>query len=242
MSDIHGNLTALKAVIADLRDKGPVDEYWCMGDIVGYGPAPNECVELLKQLDLRCVLGNHDAAAAGLLDLADFNLAAKDAIKWTMDQLSEDNRQFLASLPMHCSEGDYTLVHGSPLDPTWDYISSAAKAKTSLSYLQTLHGLVGHTHVPVLYVYVPENKTCVVSATPAGQPVQIARQGRRILFNPGSVGQPRDGDPRASYALLDVTASTITHHRVPYDVEAVQRAMRALGLPTSLAERLSHGW
>ncbi|MBI2865686.1 MAG: metallophosphoesterase family protein [Chloroflexi bacterium] len=242
IADIHANLTALKAVFEDLKLRGPIDQIWCTGDIVGYGPDPNPCVEFLRAFDLRCVLGNHDAAAVGMLDLENFNPAAKTAAAWTAGELTAASRQFLASLPTQLALGDYTLVHGSPLDPIWDYVTSPSQAKTCFSYLQTPHCLVGHTHVPALYIYFPENDLCTVSMTPAGHSLDVARLKGRILLNPGSVGQPRDRDPRAAYALLDLDAPSLTCYRVGYDIATAQQRMRERGLPLLLAERLSLGW
>ena len=239
LSDIHSNLAALEAVLAAA---GEVDVTWCLGDTVGYGPQPNECTESVRALpQLSCVAGNHDWGALGKLDLSDFNDEARFAAEWTADQLSPANRAWLDGLPERIEADGFTLVHGSPRHPIWEYILNSGVAQANMAYFETLTCLVGHTHVPVVF-WEPGLRHTVAPATlpEAGEP--FSYRAVRSIVNPGAVGQPRDGDPRASYMLLDTDAGTFELQRVPYDIEETQRQMRAAGLPERLAARLSYGW
>jgi diadenosine tetraphosphatase ApaH/serine/threonine PP2A family protein phosphatase len=234
LSDIHANLAALTAVRGDLPD---VDEMWVLGDIVGYGPQPNEVIVALQEMGARSVMGNHDGAAIGQVDVGWFNPDAARAITWTAEVIDENTRAYLASLPEVRREGELTAVHGSPRDPTWEYITDAGVAGANLASFDTRLCLHGHTHVPIVYRADDGN----VQAVPAlpGAPVSV--EMGRLLVNPGSVGQPRDGNPAASYLLIDTAAQTAQFRRVTYDVAATQRLMRDAGLPLRLAERLSYG-
>lgn len=234
VSDIHSNLTALDAVLAKV---GAVDGLWHLGDVVGYGPEPDAVVERLAGLGALGVRGNHDAAAYGGIDIDWFNPDARAAMEWTRSVISETTRAWLAALPQRRIESAFTLVHGSPRDPTWEYVTSAALARAGLSAISTEHGLHGHTHIPIAFTQV-DGRMRTLSPR-AGNTVALG--GGRTLLNPGSVGQPRDRDPRASYLILDVAAGTATWGRVAYDVDAVGAAMRAAGLPVRLAERLRVG-
>jgi len=234
LSDIHSNIVALDAVLASI---GAVDAIWHLGDVVGYGPAPDEVVERLTGLGAIGVRGNHDAAASGAIDLSWFNPEAAAALEWTRANISETTRAWLAALPQRRMEADFTLVHGSPRDPTWEYVTSAALARAGLSAISTGHGLHGHTHVPIAFTQVDGRMRTL--APRAGNTVALG-EGRTLL-NPGSVGQPRDGDPRASYLILDTVAGTATWGRSVYDFEAVGASIRAAGLPGRLADRLRVG-
>jgi len=234
VSDIHSNLVALDAVLAKA---GAVDAIWHLGDVVGYGPDPDGVVDRLRTLGAIGVRGNHDAAATGGTEIDWFNPEAKAAMEWTRATISETTREWLAALPLRRLESDFTLVHGSPRDPIWEYVTSAALARAGLSAISTQHGLHGHTHVPVAFTMVDGRMRTL--APRAGNTVALV-EGRCFL-NPGSVGQPRDGDPRASCLVLDSTAGTATWERVAYDFEAVGAAMRAAGLPPRLADRLRVG-
>lgn len=234
LSDIHSNLAALDAVRADLP---PVDEVWALGDIVGYGPQPNEVIAGLQELGARSVMGNHDGAAIGTVDARDFNPDAALAIAWTARALDDNARAYLATLPEVRVDGTVTAVHGSPRDPIWEYIVSASIARASFPAFETPICLFGHTHVPIVFTEV-EGDAVVVQAMP-GVPVLL--NGHRAMVNPGSVGQPRDGNPQSSYCLLDTDAGQIEFRRVPYDIERTQRAMREHDLPPRLVERLSYG-
>jgi predicted phosphodiesterase len=234
LSDIHANLTALDAVLAAVPS---VDEVWQLGDIVGYGPEPDEVVARLRDIGALGVRGNHDAAAAGGLEIESFNVDARRAMEWTRTAISEPTRAWLAALPLRRMESNFTLVHGSPRDPIWEYVTSAALARAGLSAISTEHGLHGHTHVPIAFTMVDGRMRTL--APRAGNTVALG-EGRTLL-NPGSVGQPRDHDPRASYLILDQSAGTATWGRVAYDFEAVGAQMLAAGLPPRLAERLRVG-
>jgi len=234
LSDIHANLVALDAVLEDLSTQAAVDQTWVCGDIVGYGPQPNEVIDRLRQHDARAVMGNHDGAAVGLVDVAWFNEAAAAAIAWTAGVLTDGSREYLAALPERRTEGELTAVHGSPRDPIWEYIVSAEVARAQFS---TRICLFGHTHYPVLYAATDAAVTRV--ATSAGS--QTPLPDGRLMLNPGSVGQPRDGNRASSYAVLDLDTGSVEFRRVEYDIERTQQLMREQKLPSWLAERLSHG-
>jgi predicted phosphodiesterase len=234
LSDIHGNLVALDAVLADL---GSVDAIWHLGDVVGYGPEPDAVVERLAGLGAVGVRGNHDAAALGGDEIEWFNPDARAAIEWTRTVIADTTRAWLGDLPELLVSGDFTLAHGSPREPLWEYITSSPVARANLAFITTRFGLHGHTHLPIVWA---EEDGRIVSIAP-GDGSSFALEGRRALINPGSVGQPRDGIPTAGYLVLDDEAGRVTWHRVPYDIVAVQRAMRAVRLPARLSERLSHG-
>jgi diadenosine tetraphosphatase ApaH/serine/threonine PP2A family protein phosphatase len=234
LSDIHANLAALDAVRGDLPH---VDELWVLGDIVGYGPQPNEVIAALQEMGARSVMGNHDGAAIGQVNVGWFNPDAARAIAWTAEVIDENARAYLATLPEMRREGELTAVHGSPRDPTWEYISDAGVAGANLASFDTRLCLHGHTHVPIVY-RADDGSAQAVLALP-GAPVAV--ETGRLLVNPGSVGQPRDGNPAASYLVMDTAAQTAQFHRVTYDVAATQRLMRDAGLPPRLAERLSYG-
>ena len=235
LSDIHSNLAALEAVLSDLP---AVDEAWVLGDTVGYGPQPNEVIVALQALGARSVLGNHDGAAVGTVDARPFNPDARSAIDWTAQVIDPNSRAYLASLPEVRTDGELTAVHGSPRKPIWEYIFSDEVAADCLSEFGTQLCLFGHTHVPIVYVAAGEDDVEPLASLP-DLPVEL--DGRRALINPGSVGQPRDGNPAASYAILDTDAGRVDFHRVRYDIDRTQRLMREAGLPPRLAERLSYG-
>jgi diadenosine tetraphosphatase ApaH/serine/threonine PP2A family protein phosphatase len=234
LSDIHANLAALDAVREDLPD---VDETWVLGDIVGYGPQPNQVIRALQALGARSVMGNHDGAAIGTVDVSWFNPEAAAAIEWTAGVVDENARAYLAALPEVRRDGELTAVHGSPRDPTWEYVTGPQVAAANLRAFDTRLCLHGHTHVPVIF-RADEERIEVVPATPDA-PLRL--DAGRALVNPGSVGQPRDGNPAASYLLLDTEAGTAEFRRVRYDVARTQNLMREAGLPTRLVERLSYG-
>jgi diadenosine tetraphosphatase ApaH/serine/threonine PP2A family protein phosphatase len=216
---------------------GAVDAIWHLGDIVGYGPEPDAVVERLTELGAIGVRGNHDAAAAGGSEIDWFNADARAAMEWTRTAISDTTRAWLAALPLRRLEADFTLVHGSPRDPIWEYVTSPALARAALSAISTGHGLHGHTHVPIAFTMVDGRMRTL--APRAGNTVVLG-EGRTFL-NPGSVGQPRDGDPRASCLVLDTDAGTVTWERAKYDIDSVAAAMRAAGLPQRLADRLRVG-
>lgn len=238
ISDIHANLTAFETVLEDA--KGQWEYVWCLGDVVGYGPDPNESVELLRSLPHLCLAGNHDWAALGRLDIRTFNPDARKAVNWTTEALTAANTAFLEALPTTFVIGNYTLAHGSPREPVWEYILEPLIAALNFSHFETPYCLVGHTHQPVIYEMVTEQ-----GETEAISPAYRQRRqlnGRRQIINPGSVGQPRDQNPDAAYAILDVETNVWEARRVPYDIPAVQRRMRKHDLPERLISRLEHGW
>jgi diadenosine tetraphosphatase ApaH/serine/threonine PP2A family protein phosphatase len=237
LSDIHANLTALEAVLADA---GQSEAVWCLGDVVGYGPDPNECIQRIQELpDLVCLQGNHDAAVLGLLEIESFNLEARHAVLWTRAVLSAQNVQFLADRPERAEMDPVTLVHGSPREPIWEYLLDAETATRNFNYFATPFCFVGHSHLPLIYQLVNSHTK---SHLYIPRPFQKLPMLPRSIFNPGSVGQPRDHDPRASYALYDPQALTWELRRVEYDIPSVQSRMRGAGLPWRHIQRLSGGW
>jgi len=235
ISDIHANATALQAV---LEDAGAIGRVWCLGDVVGYGPEPNECVQILRGLpNLTCLLGNHDAAVMGFIDLWAFNDEARRALEVQMRLLSEESRQFLELLKPKDVQDGVTLAHGSPRDPIWEYVMSAKVAERNFFAFETQVCLIGHSHIPVIFV---ENgrKSPTILMPSSGD---MWRSKQRFLLNPGSVGQPRDCDPRAAYVLWNSEEDIWTYHRVNYDVAPVQEKILALGIPSIHAMRLAYG-
>lgn len=239
VSDIHANRVALETV---LKDAGAYDKLWCLGDVVGYGPEPNECVEILRENDLLCIAGNHDWAVLDKLDLEDFNPEARRAAMWTRETLSPANFNWLIELPerIPTQMDTFTLTHGSPQHPIWEYVSSPAVANINFHYFETPICLMGHTHVPVLYRYHGEDEPTTGHPLPEDEPFEFGPE--RMMINPGSVGQPRDGDRRSAYALLDTERMRLVHRRVEYDIAATQAKMHQVHLPERLIARLSYGW
>ena len=238
MADIHANLAAFTAVLEDIDHRGGVDELWCLGDIVGYGPDPCQCIELLRQRKHICVVGNHDLAAIGKLPLTDFNPDAAVACRWTTQQLSAGDVEYLGSLPQIIERDDFTLVHGSPREPVWEYLVSTGSARESFGYFKTRFCLVGHSHIPLIFRQ-SEDGSCSFAPLTTGIGQVLGKS--RMIINPGGVGQPRDGDPRASYAIYDSDSSVVRLYRVPYDIESTQVRMTQHNLPMRLVVRLEHG-
>jgi diadenosine tetraphosphatase ApaH/serine/threonine PP2A family protein phosphatase len=238
ISDIHANLTAFETVLNDA--KGEWEYVWCLGDVVGYGPDPNECCELLRTLPHLCLAGNHDWAALGRLDARTFNADARKAVMWTTETLKKDNIAYLEALPTTFVIGTYTLAHGSPREPVWEYILEPLIAAINFPHFETPYCLVGHTHQPVIYEQINEGGETEAHQPRYRMPLQL--NGRRQIINPGSVGQPRDANPDAAYAILDVEKHTFEHRRVAYDIAAVQTRMRKFEMPDRLIARLEHGW
>jgi predicted phosphodiesterase len=234
-SDIHSNFTALEAV---LGRAGNVDAYWCLGDLVGYGPDPNECIERVRNLpNLVCIRGNHDAATLGEVDQQTFNHEASLAITWTKRVLNAESKEFLLSLPEKIIENEITLVHGSPRNPVWDYVMDYMTAVRMFTHYDTRICMLGHTHVPAIW---KED-----AAKPPIGPVMDFHKTQIItktILNPGSVGQPRDHNPQASYAIFESDKSTWELRRTAYDISAVQDRIKKSGLPWRHALRLAEGW
>lgn len=238
ISDIHANYTALEAV---LNDAGAVDECWCLGDLVGYGPDPNAVVEQVRELPhLTCVLGNHDVAVIGSMALEAFNGEARRSLVWTEKVLSADNMDFLRVLPQHAKvRGDVTLAHGSPRDPVWEYVLNTLSARLNFDHFDTPYCFVGHSHIQCMFQMNEETDRVTMEGVKMGEAMPLTP---RAILNPGSVGQPRDRDARAAYAIYDTLASAWEARRVTYDFAEVQKRIREAGLPEKHAVRLGEGW
>jgi predicted phosphodiesterase len=237
VSDIHGNRHAFEAVLEAVAGSDAT-ELWCLGDLVGYGGEPNACVELAHQHAAVCLAGNHDLAVTGSVPLADFSRGAGIAVQWTQEVITPSSLSFLAGLHPKGQEGSVGLYHASPRDPVWEYVLSALLAELCLDRLPQRVGLIGHSHVASSFVR-QDGELATGGANRAG--VQLDLSNGEWLVNPGSVGQPRDGDPRAAWILLDLTEWTASYHRTPYDIAGAAAAIRAARLPDSLAERLEYG-
>ena len=236
VSDIHGNFTALEAVFAAIDADAP-DELWCLGDLVGYGARPNECCAAVEARINLSLAGNHDLAVRGTIDLAEFSGDAGAAARWSREVLTPESLAFLNSLETHATRADVAMFHASARDPVWEYVLSDEAALATLELTEEPVVLVGHSHVALHVQLASDGYSGALS--PAGTEVDLAKG--RVLLNPGSVGQPRDGDPRAAYLLLDLEARTATFRRVEYDIERTQAEIREAGLPEMLAARLATG-
>ena len=235
LSDIHGNLEALDAVLADAADRA--DALLCLGDVVGYGADPLACVERVAGRAAATIAGNHEHGVVGLLDLEWFNPYARAAAEWTRERLDDDHLRYLAALPLTAEVADATLAHASPRHPEeWDYLLSAEDGFNAFPAFATRLCFVGHTHVPGVWSLGSSGPEYLVGA------IELRLEhGRRYLVNVGSVGQPRDRDPRAAYALWDVERGRLEIRRVPYEVERAQRKILTGGLPRLLSDRLARG-
>jgi predicted phosphodiesterase len=233
ISDIHANFHALEAVAEAIAAEAPA-EIWCIGDVVGYGPQPNPCCDWTAEHAAVCLAGNHDLGVLGMLDLAWFSADAAVAALWTREVLSESARNFLGALEPSAIRNGVALYHASPRDPVWEYILSYDAAREAIADSASDVTVVGHSHVPFA---IGEGE---LLGGHASDGTEVDLNGRWLL-NPGSVGQPRDGDPDAAWLLLDLDTRHVSYHRVPYDVERTQTEMRELGLPDVLAQRLAHG-
>ncbi len=237
LSDIHANLTALETV---LKDAGEVDATWCLGDIIGYGPDPNECVASIRMRpNLICLLGNHDSAVLSRIPVETFNQDARRSIEWMQNVLTRESYTFMATLPERIVIDQVTLVHGSPRNPVWEYILDLHNATQNMEHFDTQFCMVGHTHLPIAYVTVNGSRELRWTVPPEGECIEIPS---RAILNPGSVGQPRDHDPRASYAIFYPEKNGWEIHRVEYDIRSVQKRIRAADLPMRHALRLIEGW
>ncbi len=236
LSDIHANLVALEAVLREVPRDAPL---WVTGDTVGYGPEPSDVLALLRERGAILVAGNHDLAVAGKIGTQEFNRDAADAVRLQRAWLSAEERDLLASLPLITEQDSFTLVHGSVREPVWEYVLDSAAARACLQRAKTTHCCNGHTHLPAVFQW--RDGTTAVDVREPREGSTIELSSGRALVNPGSVGQPRNGDPRAAWALLDTDARTVTFRRTRYDVATTQRRMRARALPPFLAERLTHG-
>jgi diadenosine tetraphosphatase ApaH/serine/threonine PP2A family protein phosphatase len=237
LADIHANLAAFQAILRDIEANGGVDGLWCLGDIVGYGPDPTECIALLRKYSPLCVVGNHDLGAIGRLDLSHFNPTAAIACRWTAGRLGPADVRYLESLPLAAAKDEFYLVHGSPAEPVMEYVVSTGIAARSFGFFTAPYCLVGHTHVPLAFKQ--DGNVCSSVALSPG--IGLVLGAHRMIINPGAVGQPRDGDPRASYAVYHTEGSVLRLRRVPYDIDATQDRMIKAGLPMTLVSRLQEG-
>lgn len=237
ISDIHGNRHALDAVLADVDDRG-CEEIWCLGDIVGYGADPNGCCATVQRFASVCLAGNHDLVAIGALSADKFTPDAAAAAAWTERELTAENRSWLTSLRPEGTVQGFALAHGSPLHPVWEYLLTVEQAERSLDAFDEQVALIGHSHVALSF---SRDGTQPVVRRPRAHGDEVLIGARRWILNPGSVGQPRDEDPRASWLELDPIEGRAVWHRVKYDVEGAATAITEAGLPVSLADRLRHG-
>jgi len=243
LTDIHGNLPALQKVLAAIADAGP-DEVWCLGDVVGYGAQPNECAELVREHCDLCLIGNHDLAVIGKIEVDDFSPAAAEAVVWTQEHASSDTLEFLRGLEPADESRAAALYHASPRDPIWEYVLSLEQARDCIQVQGSRVSLIGHSHV-ALYFTAPDSegelplKEVSGAQADAGRRLDLGRD--RWLINPGSVGQPRDGDPRAAWLELETEPWSSTFRRHEYEVDRAAGAIRDVGLPAQLADRLRVG-
>ncbi len=237
LSDVHGNLPALEAVLADSERAG-VDALWCLGDLVGYGAQPNECVARVAETCEVCLVGNHDLVVLDRLDVAAFSPAAAAAALWTRERLGPEARSYLEGLETQDQTRPVGLFHGSARDPIWEYVLSTAAAEASMDAMEARVGAIGHSHV-ALYFARRDGGGTVGEPAPADTAADLTAGD--WLLNPGAVGQPRDGDPRAAWLLLDMKRWQATWRRVEYPTDAAADAIRAAGLPPALADRLYYG-
>jgi predicted phosphodiesterase len=236
LSDIHANYHALEAVLAEV-EREQADEVWCLGDTVGYGPRPNRCCAVVAEGAALCLAGNHDLAVTGVLSVDEFNGDAAAAARWTRDVLEPQALAFLERLQPTATRPGVELYHGSPVDPVWDYVLSEAAAFLSFRLTTSPLVLVGHSHVALALSWDGSD----LGGGVAGEGAEIDLAATRWLLNPGSVGQPRGGDPRAAWLLIDDEARRATFRRTRYPIEQTQAEIRERGLPEALAERLAHG-
>jgi diadenosine tetraphosphatase ApaH/serine/threonine PP2A family protein phosphatase len=237
LSDVHGNLPAFRTVLEDAARTG-AEAVWCLGDLVGYGAQPDECVDLARQRCDRCLLGNHDLVALGRLDVSTFSPHAATAASWTAERLGEDAREYLSGLQTHEPEPPVGLFHASPRDPVWEYVLSVGQAAACMDVMPTRVAAIGHSHVALFFAR-HDGQPPEGSLAPAGTEVDLS--SGEWLMNPGGVGQPRDGDPRAAWMLLDLERERASWRRVEYPVEEAARAIEAAELPRALASRLYLG-
>ena len=237
LSDIHGNRPAFEAVLADV-ERANVEELWCLGDLVGYGAEPDACTELARDRTDVCLAGNHDLGVRGDLPLEEFSRGAELAARWTSETMAEENLAYLHELEPEGARREIGLYHASPRDPIWEYVLSVLLADLCLDSQEERVCLIGHSHVALSFDR-PEGETTSGEARRDGEELDVSTG--EWLLNPGSVGQPRDGDPRAAWMVLDTSGWTVEYRRTEYDIAAAAAAIRAVRLPESLAERLEYG-
>jgi diadenosine tetraphosphatase ApaH/serine/threonine PP2A family protein phosphatase len=237
LSDVHGNLPAFEAVLADVDGDG-VDEIWCLGDLVGYGAEPDGCVELARERCDLCLAGNHDLVVTGDIDIADFSSSAAAAARWTRENIGAESLAFLRGLNRTEERGEIGVYHASPRDPVWEYVLSHWQADECMDLMEPRVGGIGHSHVALWFSRAAEGQ---VEGTVAKGGLERDLSEGKWLLNPGGVGQPRDGDPRAAWLLLDTEGWKAHWRRVEYPIDEAARAIEAAGLPEALAQRLYSG-
>ena len=240
ITDIHANLPALEAVLAAIEAAG-VEEIWCLGDVVGYGVEPDACAALVRERCAVCLVGNHDLAVLGGLDIASFSEAAAVAVEWTRENVAESTLEFLRELEPSGERAGIGLFHASPRDPVWEYVLSGEQAEAGMDANPQRIGLIGHSHVALFFSRPDGGDESEPRGAEASDGALLDLGQGEWLVNPGSVGQPRDGDPRAAWLELDTEALTARFHRVPYEVERAAKPIVAAGLPSRLADRLYTG-
>jgi predicted phosphodiesterase len=236
LSDVHGNLPAFQAVVEDIGRAG-VDETWCLGDLVGYGAQPDECVALATETCDACLIGNHDLVVLDKLPIEDFSAHAAAAARWTRDRIGAEAVEFLSCLEPKDESREVALYHASPRDPVWEYVLSSLVAEACLDEMDARLGAIGHSHVALWF----KRRDGEMSGEPAegGTELEVGRGD--WLINPGAVGQPRDGDPRAAWLLLDTAGWSVNWRRVEYPIEQAAQKIEEAGLPRVLADRLYYG-
>ena len=248
VSDIHANLPALEAVLNDIEGSG-IEEIWCLGDVVGYGAQPDECTRLVKERCALSLVGNHDLAVLGELDITSFSPAAASAVRWTQDAASAESLEFLRGLEPADESREVALYHASPRDPVWEYVLWPDQAAECIDAQAARVSLIGHSHVALFFVLAEDGEgprsnpalAGIARGAQAGGGTSLDLSEARWLINPGSVGQPRDGDPRAAWLELDTRSWQATYHRVPYDIDTAAEAIAAAELPEHLSRRLYVG-
>jgi diadenosine tetraphosphatase ApaH/serine/threonine PP2A family protein phosphatase len=240
LSDVHANRPALESVLAAIEKAG-VEELWCLGDMVGYGADPDVCTALIRERCDVCLVGNHDLAVLGELDISTFSDSAAEAVEWTRANASAETIEFLQGLKPTGSRGEIGLYHASPRDPIWEYVLSAEQAEAALDAQPERVCLIGHSHIALFFARAADDGEAVIQGAQTAEGAVLELASGEWLVNPGSVGQPRNADPRAAWLELDSEEWTATFHRVPYDIDAAAEAILAAGLPSSLAERLHAG-
>lgn len=239
ISDIHANLQALEAVLGAI-DGEPHDEIWCLGDAVGYGANPNEVVEILAERCSLLLIGNHDLAALDRIEISSFSVNAAEAALWTRRNLTPSSVEILESLEgPSATRESIGLAHASPRDPIWEYVIDTAVAEENIDFQAERVGMIGHSHIALFFTRTDEMSRISAAQAPAGTNLNLARG--EWLVNPGSVGQPRDGDSRAAWLSLDTETMKVEFRRTEYPVEQAAEAIRAASLPPTLAERLFAG-
>jgi len=240
ISDVHANLPALEAVLDAIEAAG-VEEVWCLGDVVGYGVEPDACADLVRERCDLCLVGNHDLAVLGALDIASFSEAAAAAVAWTRENVAERTLELLRELEPGGERAGIGLFHASPRDPVWEYVLSGEQAEAGMDAHPRRVGLIGHSHVALFFHRPAGERAGETRGAQASDGALLDLAEGEWLVNPGSVGQPRDGDPRAAWLELDTEAGTARFHRVPYEIERAAAPIAAAGLPDRLADRLFTG-